>query len=129
MLALARLLWYYAYMHKLIIRLLVNAAALIVADYLLQGIWFDGWPDVLLTALVFGIVNAFIRPLVQFATCLINAITLGLFTIIVNTLMLYLTYVAARTVGIGFRVDSLWDAFIGALIISLVSLVLTRFLK
>lgn len=122
-------MWYYPRMDKLIVRLLVNAAALIVADYLLKGIAFENWLDILLTALVFGVVNAIIRPLVQFATCLINAITLGLFTLIINTLMLWLTYVAARWVGIGFYVNSFLDAFLGALIISLVSFFLTRFIR
>ncbi|MDO8673602.1 MAG: phage holin family protein [Dehalococcoidia bacterium] len=116
-------------MSNLIVRLLVNAAALIVADYVLTGISFDSWLAVLLTALVFGVVNAFIRPLVQFVTCLISAMTLGLFTLIINTAMLYLTYVAASFVGIGFRVDSLLDAFLGAIIITVASFVLTRFLK
>ncbi len=114
---------------RLILRLLINAAALVVAAYLVPGIRFDNWVDVLLTALVFGVVNALIRPLVSFATCLINAITLGLFTLIINALMLWLTSYAARWLGIGFYVHGFLAAFLGALIISVGSFILTRFLR
>lgn len=112
---------------SLLISWLVNAIALAVAVWLLDGINVVGentWLTLALMAIVFGLVNALIRPLVRFLTCLINVITLGLFTLVINALMLMLSGWIAQQFNIGFEVKNFWWALLGALIISVVSFVL-----
>ena len=116
---------------SLIISWLVNAIALAVAVWLLPGIYVEdgnAWIAVALMAVIFGLVNALIRPLVKFLTCLINVITLGLFTLVINALMLWLSGWIAGQLNIGFEVKNFWWAFLGALVISLVSFVLNLIL-
>ena len=115
-------------MGRLLISWLINAAALALAAWLIPGISITGdnaWLAVALMAVIFGLVNALIRPLVQFLTCLINMITLGLFTLVINTLMLMLSSWIAGQLNVGFRVDGFIPAFLGALLISVVSFVLS----
>lgn len=114
-------------MGKLFISWLVNALALAAAVWLIPGIRVEEQEAVLavaLMAIVFGLVNALIRPLVKFLTCLINILTLGLFTLVINTAMFWLSAWIAGQLGIGFYVDGLLPAFLGALLISVVSFVL-----
>ena len=115
---------------SLLISWLINAVALAVAMWLLPGIYVEGdaWLAVALMAVIFGLVNALIRPLVKFLTCLVNVITLGLFTLVINALMLWLASWIAGQLDIGFRVDGFLWAFLGALVISVVSFVLNLFL-
>jgi putative membrane protein len=111
---------------------LINAAALALASWLIPGIEITGenaWLAVALMAVIFGLVNALIRPLVKFLTCLINMITLGLFTLVINTLMLLLSSWIAEQLNVGFRVDGFIPAFLGALLISVVSIVLSVIFK
>jgi putative membrane protein len=114
---------------SLLISWLINAVALAVAMWLLPGIYVEGdaWLAVALMAVIFGLVNALIRPLVKFVTCLINVITLGLFTLVINALMLLLAGWIAKQLSIGFVVDNFWWALLGALVISVVSFVLNLF--
>ena len=117
---------------SLLARLVVNAVALYVAAQLVPGVSFtrpNDWQTVILVALIFGVVNALIRPLTLAVTCLINLVTLGLFTLVVNAGMLWLTSEAAASLGLGFRVDGFVAALVGALVISLVSLVLSRLVE
>lgn len=119
-------------MGKLLISWLINAAALAVAAWLIPGIDITGdsaWLAVALMAVIFGLVNALIRPLVKFLTCLINMITLGLFTLVINTLMLMLSSWIAEQLNVGFRVDGILSAFLGALLISVVSFILSVIFK
>jgi putative membrane protein len=112
----------------LLISWLINAAALALAARFIPGIDITGdsaWVAVALMAVIFGLVNALIRPLVRFLTCLINMITLGLFTLVINTLMLMLSSWIAEQLSVGFRVDGFFPAFLGALLISVVSFVLS----
>ena len=114
-------------MTRLLISWFVNAVALAVAAWLIPGIYIEdqqAWIAVALMAVIFGLVNALIRPLVKFLTCLINILTLGLFTLVINTLMLWLSGWIAEWLNVGFRVDGLIPAFLGALLISAVSFVL-----
>jgi putative membrane protein len=116
---------------SLLISWLVNAIALAVAVWLLPGIYVEdgnAWIAVALMAVIFGLVNALIRPLVKFLTCLVNVITLGLFTLVINALMLWLSGWIAQQLNVAFRVDGFLWAFIGALVISVVSFVLNLFL-
>jgi putative membrane protein len=116
---------------SLLVSWLINAVALAVAVWLLDGIDVTGenaWLTLALAAIVFGLVNALIRPLVKFLTCLINVITLGLFTLVINALMLMLSSWIAQQLNIGFEVENFWWALLGALITSVVSFVLNLFL-
>jgi putative membrane protein len=109
-----------------LIRLIVNAAALWVAIRFVPGISFAGdGVMLLLVALVFGVVNAVIRPLAILFTLPALVLTLGLFTLVINGLMLWLTSALSGALGLGFHVAGFWPAFLGALVVSLVSALLS----
>jgi len=113
-----------------LIRLLVNAAALWVATRLVPGVSFDGGALPFLgVALVFGVVNAFIRPVLKLLTFPLILVTLGLFALVVNGLMLWLTSSLSASLGLGFHVSGFWAAFWGAIVVSLTSLVLSLFIR
>ena len=113
-------------MRHLLLRWIINAVALGVAAWLVSGIHVDGgWQVLALVALIFGLVNALIRPLVMLLTCPLIILTLGLFTLIINAGMLLLASWMAGLVGIGFTVDGFWPAFWGGLVIGIVSIVLS----
>ena len=116
-------------MTRLIIRWLINAAALWAAARLVSGIGYEGWPALLIVALIFGLVNALIRPILKLLTCPLQILTLGLFTIVINALMLLTSWLAEQF-HIAFWVGGFWpDAVLGALVVSAVSIVLSIFLK
>ena len=109
-----------------LLRLLVNAAALWAAIRLVPGIAFGGDEvTLLLVALVFGVVNAVIRPVLLILSLPFLILTLGLFTFVVNALMLWLTSVLSGAFGLGFHVSGFWPAFLGALVVTIVSAVLS----
>jgi len=113
-----------------LVRLLVNAAALWVATRLVPGVTYSG--EVLPfmgVALVFGIVNAFIRPVAKLLTLPLIILTLGIFALVVNGLMLWLTSSLSESLGLGFRVSGFWAAFFGSLVVSIVSTLLWMFVS
>lgn len=113
---------------RFLLRLLATAAALWVAVLLLEGIRYTGgWPGMLVVALIFGLVNAVIRPILKVLTCPLVVLTLGLFVFVLNALMLWLASVISRMFGIGFYVDGFWAALVGALIVGIVSMLLNLF--
>jgi putative membrane protein len=113
---------------QFILRLLATAAALWVAVALVPGIVYDGGIAGLLgVALVFGVVNAFIRPVLQVLTCPLVVLTLGLFVFILNAFLLWLTAQLAQALGIPFDVIGFWSALIGAILIAIVSTALNLF--
>jgi putative membrane protein len=113
-----------------LIRLLVNAAALWVATRLVPGVSFDGGTVPFLgVALVFGVVNAFVRPLMQILTFPLILVTLGFFLLVVNGLMLWLTSSLSASLGLGFHVAGFWAAFWGALVVSVTSLLLSMLIR
>jgi putative membrane protein len=113
-------------MKSFIIRILVNAVALAVTIMLVPGIYFNGGiGSLLVLALIFGVVNAVIKPLFSFLTCGFYIITLGLFTFIANAVMLYFTSSIATFFGIDFTLENFWAAIIGALVISIISFILS----
>ena len=113
-----------------VIRLLVNAAALWVATRIVPGVTYDGGVLPFLgVALVFGVINATLRPLTKILTFPLIIVTLGIFALVVNGLMLWLTSALSHALGLGFHVDGFWSAFFGALVTSLVSLLLTMFVR
>ena len=118
-------------MGGLIARLLINAIALMVAVYFVPGIQgpsfrnVDGIIQYIPLALIFGLVNALIRPVLQFLSCPLVVLTLGLFTFVINAVMLWLTSAIAQYFDLNFRVLGFWPALFGSIIISVVSIVLT----
>ena len=115
---------------RLLLRWLINAVALYVAAELVPGIQTDGgWQVLLLMALIFGLVNALVRPILKFMTCPLIMLTLGLFTLVINALMLQLASWLGRQLDLGFYVKNLWAAILGALVISVVSFVLTMLIR
>ena len=111
-----------------ILRLLISAAALWVAIQLVDGIQYTGssW-SLLVVALVFGALNAGVRPLLTLLSIPLIIVTLGLFIFVINALMLMLTSWVSGLLDLGFHVDGFWAAFLGGLIVSVVSLVLSLF--
>jgi putative membrane protein len=113
-----------------VVRLLVNAAALFVATRIVPGVTYAG--DALPffgVALVFGLVNAIIRPVAKLVTFPIILLTLGIFVFIINGLMLWLTSALAGALGLAFHVSGFWSAFFGALVVSVVSMLLNVVLR
>ncbi len=111
------------------IRLLVNAAALWVATQIVPGASFSGGALPLLgVALVFGVVNALIRPVAKILTFPLIILTLGIFALVINGLMLWLTSSLSSAFGLEFHVSGFWAAFWGALVVSLVSTMLSLFI-
>ena len=107
-------------------RLLVNAAALWVATRIVPGVRYAGSALPFLgVALVFGVVNAIIRPVAKILTFPVIILTLGLFALVVNGLMLWLTSSLSAALGLGFHVSGFWAAFWGALVVSIVSTILS----
>ncbi len=119
-------------MTKFILRLCINAIALYLAALLLPGIALNGEPvSILWLALIFGLVNALLRPLISILTCPLIILTLGLFTLVINTFLFWLTSVIGQSFGIMLSISDpvWWNAFLGGLVVSVVSVVLTLILK
>jgi putative membrane protein len=110
----------------LAVRFVINVAALWFSQWIIRGFDIDGWAALLFGAAIFGAVNAFIRPIVTFVSCPLTVLTLGLFTLIINTAMLGLTAWIAGWFDLAFDVDGFIAAFLGALVISIVSTVLSK---
>jgi putative membrane protein len=114
---------------RLLLRWIASAAAVAAAAYLIPGIQVQGGVTALLAvALILGLVNALVRPLVRRLACGVIVLTLGLFIFIINALMLLLTAWIARSVGVGFAVEGFTAALLGAVVISVVSFLLSFFL-
>jgi putative membrane protein len=111
---------------RLVVRILINAVAVWVASHLIRGIILpDSISIVLLVALIFGVVNALIKPVFRFVTCPLQILTLGLFTLVINAAMLGMTSWIAGRLAIPFSVDGFAAALLGAVVISVVSWALT----
>jgi putative membrane protein len=120
-----------------LLRLIINAVALLVTAWIVPGIHLGAagphptkhdWVALLIVAVIFGIVNVVIRPIIVLLSLPLEIITLGLFTFVINAFMLLLTSWIAQGMGVGFRVDGFLPALVGALIITIVSFVLSRVL-
>jgi putative membrane protein len=113
-----------------LLRLILAAAALWATVYLVPGITFTGPLFHLVgVALVFGIVNALVRPLLVALTCPLILLTLGLFALVLNGLMLWLTSALSGALGIQFHVDGFIPAFIGGLVFGILSAILSIFVS
>jgi len=107
------------------IRWLILTIAIIIASYLVDGIRVSGLFSAFFTAAILGILNAFFRPILIILTLPLNIMTLGLFTFVINAILLMM----ASGVISGFEVYGFWSAVFGSLLISLVSWVLTSFVN
>lgn len=119
-------------MTKFILRWAINAIALYLAVLILPGIDLrSDLVSILWLALIFGLVNALFRPLIQLLTCPLIILTLGLFTLVINTFLFWLTSVIGNSFGFGLTISDpvWWNAFLGGLVVSLVSVVMTLILK
>lgn len=112
-------------MRGIIIRCILNAVALLITAGLIEGMEISGVFSALVAAIVLGVVNAVIRPVILVLTLPINLITLGLFTIIINGLMLKIV----SGVVVGFHLQGFWAATVGALVLSILSGLLSALVK
>lgn len=117
---------------QLLLRWIVSAAALAITAWTVPGITVgDGNAvvAVFVMAAIFGFVNAFIRPLLTLLSCPMVLLTLGLFMLVINTICFALSsWIAQNWFGIQFIVDGFWPAFFGAIVVSIVSFLLSMFL-
>jgi putative membrane protein len=119
-------------MTRFILRWVINAIALYLAILILPGIDLrSGLVSILWLALIFGFVNALFRPLLKFLTCPLIMLTLGLFTLVINTFLFWLTSVIGQSFGLDLIIfDPVWwNAFLGGLVVSIVSVIMTLILK
>lgn len=107
---------------RLFLRWLIYSLAIFAAVWLVPGIEFTGpgW-QIGIVALLFGLLNALLRPILYFLTCPLVILTLGLFGLVINALLLGLTSALADQFGINFVVNGFWPAFFGGMVISIVS--------
>lgn len=117
-------------MTKFILRWIINAVGLFLAVLIVPGVSLQGeWTSIIWLALIFGLINAFLRPLLKLLTCPLIFLTLGLFTLLINTFLFWLTGEVGQAFGIGFTIDGFWAAFLGGLVVTVVSVVMSVILK
>jgi len=117
---------------KLIIRWAVTSLALFAAAYLVPGIKVadsNAWSAYALMAVILGLVNALIRPILSLLSCPLIILTLGIFTLVVNALSFLIAARLAESLGIGFYVENFGAALLGSLVVSIVSIIFNVFLK
>jgi len=118
-----------------LLRVVLNAVGLAVAVFLVDGIVVDADSTAgkvgtyLAVGLVVGVVNATIRPVVLVLSCPLTLLTLGLFSLVINALLFWLSATISDKVGIDFEVDGFWSAFWGAIVVSLVSWILSMVVR
>jgi putative membrane protein len=113
---------------KLLIRWVISSISLCVAAWLVPGIHVEhrAWTTFAIMAVILGLVNAVVRPLLKLLSCPLILLTLGLFVLVINAFTLWFaSSIAVKWFHVGFYVHGFWPAFWGALIVSIVSVVLT----
>jgi len=120
-------------MTRFILRWAINAIALYLAVLILPGRidLESGLVSIIWLALIFGLINALFGPLLKFLTCPLIMLTLGLFTLVINTFLFWLTSVIGQSFGLELVINDpvWWNAFLGGLVVSVVSVVMTLILK
>jgi putative membrane protein len=117
---------------KLLIRWIIASLALFAAAWLVPGIRVEGdaWVVFAVMAVILGLVNAVVRPFLKLLTCPLILLTLGLFVLVINGVTLWLASdVAVNWFHVGFYVDGFWSAFLGALIVSAVTIILSALVR
>jgi putative membrane protein len=117
---------------KILIRWAIITGALFVADWLVPGIHHEGnaFAAFVGTAAILGLLNALVRPVLKLLSCPLILLTLGLFVLVINTVVLLIASSLARTIlHVGFYVDGFWPAFWGAVVVSIVSVILSGLVR
>ncbi len=117
---------------KLLIRWVIVAFSLFVAAWLVPGIRVEGnaWLIFTVMAVILGLVNAIVKPILTLLTCSLIILTLGLFVLVINAVTLMLaSAIAVNWFHVGFYIDGFWPAFLGALIVSIVTVILSALIK
>jgi len=116
---------------KLLIRWIITSLALFVAAWLVPGIHVpkESWPVFAVMAVILGLVNAIVRPILKLLSCPLIVLTLGLFVLVINGITLWIASALAVKLHVGFYVEGFWPAFWGSLIVSIVSVVLTALVR
>ncbi|MEN8241008.1 MAG: phage holin family protein [Chloroflexota bacterium] len=118
-------------MYKFLLRMVINGLGLYAAISLVPGISLQD-PDPVTyvwLALIFGLLNALVKPILKLVTCPVIMLTLGLFSLLINTALFYLTAWVGDQFGVGINIENFLAAFLGALIISIISTILNAILK
>lgn len=110
---------------QLLIALLLNALALIVTAYVVPGFHVVDFTTAILAAIVLGVINTFIKPILTLVTLPLNLLTLGLFSFVINAIVLFMTAAIVK----GFQVDGWIPAILGAIVLSIVSMILSTVFK
>ena len=123
-------------MNRFIIRWAINALALYAAIVVTNSVIPGGinlqnptWQSYVWLGLIFGLINALVRPLLAFLTCPLIILTLGLFTLVINTFLFYLVGWLGNFFNVGYVVNSFWAALLGAIVVSVVSIALSVVLR
>lgn len=118
---------------QLLIRWIISALSLFAAAWIVPGIQVDdgrGWVAYAAMAIILSLVNALIRPLLKLLTCPLILLTLGLFTLVINALTLLLSAAIANNIfQVGFYIDGFWPALLGAIIVSVTSVILNALFR
>ena len=121
---------------RLVVRWIITVLGFVAAEWFVNDVWYSGdpwfvdsWTDLAFASFLYVVLRAIFRPILILLTCPLQILTLGLFLFVVNAMIVMLTEVFCDWLNIGFAVDGFWPAFIGALVISLVSFVLSRLLR
>jgi len=117
---------------KLIIRWLIASASLFAAAYLVPGIRVEdqnAWKVFIVMALILGLVNALVRPVLGVMSLPLIILTLGVFMLIINGVSFLIAARIAEGMGVGFYVDNFWSAFLGSIVVSVVTVILNTIFK
>lgn len=113
---------------SLLLRFVVNAAAIFLAAEIVPGVSLGNWQSALAAGAILGVVNAVVRPVLACLTCAITIVTLGLFLLVINMIMLALTAWLTGLIGFEFEIDDIRAAWFGSVVVSLVSLLANLYL-
>ncbi len=117
-------------MNRFLTRTVIAGLGLLIAIWLVQGLHYTGGiPGFIVLCLIFGLVNAIIRPILRLLSLPLMILTLGLFSLVINALLLLLTQALAEAVGIRFVIDGFGPALLGAIVISIVSVAAHLFVR
>jgi putative membrane protein len=117
---------------QLLVRWIITALSLFVAAWIVPGIRVEaqGWTAFAAMAVILGLVNAIVRPVLKLLSCPLIILTLGLFVLVINAVTLRLaSAIAVDWFHVGFYVDGFWAAFLGSLIVSIVSVILSALVR
>lgn len=113
-------------LRRIALRWLINGLAIFVATQIVSGIHTEGgWAVIAIMAVILGLANALIAPVLKLLTCPLIILTLGLFTLVINAVVFWFSAWVGQRFGLGFYVDNFWAAFLGALVVSVVSMALS----